>query len=199
MCVSQQRYMTSHRLIGITGHIGSGKTTASNYLTSKYFYKEKSFADPLKKICKELFLFTDDQVYGTQDQKASSDPNWFGCSPRTAMQFVGTELFRNQLDKIMPGLKFDVFIHHFRLFFESTQDSIVVPDIRFENEAKIIKDLGGIIIRINRKSSDIVNYTHQSETELDNLQTDYVIDNNGSMEELYVMLDMIVRVLGNVK
>lgn len=185
--------MQSKRLIGITGHIKAGKTTAANHLTSRG-YVEVSFADPLKKACKDLFLFTDEQVYGTQEQKETPDERWFGCTPRKALQFIGSDLLRDNLDKIMPGLGKNVFVHHFKLWFESNPTtSVVIHDLRFLNEAAAIKDLGGIIIRIKRKEADEVNHSHQSEKEIDLIDFDYCIENDFEIEGLKAKLDEILN------
>ena len=79
-------------LIGFMGIKGSGKDTCADLLIQNYGFMKKSFADPLKHACKELFLFTNEQVFGTQLQKETPDPRWFGCSPRVALQYVGTDL-----------------------------------------------------------------------------------------------------------
>lgn len=55
-------------IIGITGKIGSGKSTLSSYLTENHNYEEYSMAKPLKEIGK-IFGFNDQQLYGTQEQK----------------------------------------------------------------------------------------------------------------------------------
>lgn len=76
----------------------------------------------------------------------------------------------------------------------------LITDTRFPNEADAIKKRGGINIRVNRIkekvitgdiTQDILRNTkdfgvveHESETALDNYQFDYVIDNNGTIEEL---------------
>src|SRR5688572_22805430 len=143
------------KIIGLMGVKGSGKSTGSDYLIANYKYKEVAFADPLKKACQELFLFSDEQLYGTQKQKETADPRWFNCSPRTAMQFVGTDLLRNNLDKIMPGLGNDIFTYNFKLRYNEGRKldpdhKIVVSDVRFHNEAECIKSLGGVIIKIAR-------------------------------------------------
>jgi len=48
------------------------------------------------------------------------------------------------------------------------------------------------VIRINR---DIDNGTHPSETALDNYSFDYIIDNNGTMEDLISSVRYVCRVL----
>lgn len=66
----------------------------------------------------------------------------------------------------------------------------IITDTRFPNEAQAIKDRGGIIIRVNRTvvhpelGEGKVTYIHPSETALDNWEFDYVIENNGTLEEL---------------
>jgi hypothetical protein len=68
----------------------------------------------------------------------------------------------------------------------------IITDVRFPNEAKAIKDRGGILIRVNRLNSTsqtiYINKrdrTHPSETELDSYsEFDYAVDNNSSIEDL---------------
>lgn len=66
----------------------------------------------------------------------------------------------------------------------------IITDVRFPNELKAIKDRGGITIRINRnetKLNEIIRTTigqHPSETALDNAKFDYILDNNGTIEQL---------------
>lgn len=63
----------------------------------------------------------------------------------------------------------------------------IVPDVRFESEAKAIKDRGGLIIRINRDTGSTD--THISETQLDEYNGfDYIIDNYGTLEELIMQV-----------
>lgn len=82
----------------------------------------------------------------------------------------------------------------------------IITDMRFPNELKAVKDRGGITIRINRNKwvendnpviEQVLNTTkdfskeHPSETALDNAEFDYVIDNNGSIEDLIEKVKLI--------
>lgn len=59
----------------------------------------------------------------------------------------------------------------------------IISDVRMPNEAEKIKELGGVLIRVNRNTGYIDN--HISETALDSCKKfDFIIDNNGSLEEL---------------
>ena len=75
----------------------------------------------------------------------------------------------------------------------------IITDIRFPNELKAVKDRGGISIRVNRSFKHKVESVggrfslghdvtplneHESETSLDSAIFDYVIQNNGTIEEL---------------
>ena len=79
----------------------------------------------------------------------------------------------------------------------------IITDMRFPNELEAVIKKGGITIRVNRKlkiGAEDYGYTyvdvkqavkdgimapeHPSETALDNTTFDYVIDNDGTMEEL---------------
>ena len=57
-----------------------------------------------------------------------------------------------------------------------------VPDIRFDNEAKVIKDTNGIIVKLTRPNNDIVS---QHNSENNNFDYDYLIENNGSLQNLF--------------
>ena len=190
-------------IISLMGKKQSGKDTSADYLVSRHGFMKKSFADPLKKACKEMFLFTDDQLYGPVESKEKPDSRWFGCSPRSALQFVGTELFRNHLDKIMPGLGQNIFVHHFKLWFEEERNKnpnlrVVISDNRFINEAEFVKSLGGQIVKLYRPGLESMHNAdgHQSETELDSYANyDLQINNNSTKEGLYDCLDTFINVL----
>ncbi len=62
---------------------------------------------------------------------------------------------------------------------------VLVPDIRFENEVQALQDLGGLVLRVNRKllNTEAAIHTNESETQLDNFPFDWAIDNNGSLNQ----------------
>ena len=59
----------------------------------------------------------------------------------------------------------------------------IITDVRFPNEANIIKEKGGIMVRVKRPT-DIAE-GHSSETALDDYKEfDYILENDGSLEDL---------------
>lgn len=62
-------------IIGVSGLAGSGKDTIANFLV-KHGFQAISLADPLKRICKEVYDFTDDQLWGPSPLRNTSDPRY---------------------------------------------------------------------------------------------------------------------------
>jgi hypothetical protein len=174
-------------MIGIVGRKGSGKDTCGDYLVAKHGYIKQSFANPLKRACKEMFSLSDAQL-NDPVLKETPDPRWNGATPRQILQFVGTDLFRNQLSGIIPNIGEDVHIQAFKIWFQNQPNKkIVLCDIRFKNEAKFVKENGGILIKVARNCASN-NDLHVSEVELESIICDFYIENNGTFDELYSAL-----------
>ena len=78
-------------VIGFCGQTKHGKSTLANYTTKKYGFVEIAFATPLKLCCMHAFGFTHKQLFGN---KKDTVDNYWGVTPREILQFVGTEVFR---------------------------------------------------------------------------------------------------------
>jgi hypothetical protein len=173
------------RLIGISGRKESGKDTLGEYLITQYGYKRYAYADALKNVCKELFGFNDEQLNGSQ--KEVNDEYW-KVTPRHTFQFMG-DVLRDNANTIFPGIddKLLVEVMKRKILSEWEKDPntlIVVTDVRFLNELNLIKELNGTLIKINRNTNQFD--THKSETNVDTLVVDHIVDNNGTKEELFL-------------
>ena len=69
-------------------------------------------------------------------------------------------------------------------YFNTKHPNWIITDTRFLNELKAVKDRDGITIRVNRPQLISKDFEHESETSLDNAEFDYVIQNDGTLEEL---------------
>lgn len=156
------------RLIGIVGKKGAGKDTTADYIVKRYGFVKRAYAAPLKQACKSLFFFTDNQLEDPVE-KETIDKRW-GRTPRDAMQWLGTDVVRHSLGS-------DFWIRHMGLFRqENPHIRLVIPDVRFPNEADWIKENGGVLIRVVRPGLSTLD-THASEVEQDKIETDLTIYN----------------------
>jgi len=156
------------------------------------YIKVYHFADYLKDMCVNLFGFDPTNVYGTDDQKneltnikwedvPNNDNNKSGyMTHREFLEHFGTKIIR----KIKSTAWVDATIN--KVISEDSQLAII-PDVRFPNEVKSIKDNGGIVIRLTR---NVFNSDSESESSLDSDRFDWhnfdmVIDNhNMTLETL---------------
>jgi hypothetical protein len=60
-------------LVGICGPAGSGKTTTAGFLVKNHGFVEVALADPLKRICQDVYGFSDQQLWGPSDFRNAQD------------------------------------------------------------------------------------------------------------------------------
>lgn len=148
-------------IIGLSGKIKSGKTTAATMIKQlNPSFKEKYFAYKLKLIC-SILTGDDIKLFESQEGKAGMLEDW-GITRRKMLQFVGTETLRNGFDQ---QIWVKSLFADYRLEFggagmtdyDLTQvyPNWIISDVRFDNEAKAIKEKGGLLIRVNRPYADI--------------------------------------------
>lgn len=182
-------------LLGIKGKIGAGKTESAKILKKHFPSMEYAMADPIKQIGR-ILGFSDEELYGTQKQKLQKNKYW-GISSREFLQTFGTEVCRNFLPTVIPQMN-NIWVRNFEIFCQKNQgNNIIVSDVRFLDEAASIKKLGGIIIEVQRpdlKSADVLSHNiHQSETEQDQIESDYLIMNNSTIKHLQEELIKVVN------
>lgn len=123
-------------------------------------------------------------------------------TPRLLLQLLGTECGRQI---IHPDIWVNSLMNEYnpvdRRTIQDPDDSNInfpnwiISDVRFPNEAKAVKDRDGILIRLNRNTR--LDSVHESETSLDNYSDwDYVIENNGTIEDLIEKVKQILIIEG---
>lgn len=158
------------KLIGITGRAGAGKDTVGRILCDYVCFVRISFADPIRAMIQSLGIDCTNR-----DTKEKPVP-WIGRSPRYLMQTLGTEWGRNLVDP-------EIWIKAAARRIDTMGADIVVTDVRFDNEAKMIQDRGGLIWQVIRPGIRRVE-AHRSEAGISTEHIDRVISNNGSVETL---------------
>lgn len=168
-------------IIGFAGRGESGKSTAAAYLSFKYGYMEFNFGDPLKQAVAAL-VGEDPEIYYNQTTKAEIIP-WLGITRREFMQKLGTECIRECIDK-------DFWIKRMEQNISGLEDShVVIGDVRFSNEVRLIQDMGGITVLLKRDGGFICDHP----SEVMDFEIDTFLNNNGDILELHSKLDLIVK------
>jgi len=207
-------------ILGITGRIGSGKDTIADYLCTFHGYRRLSFAASLKDAIASIFGWDREMLEGTtktsREWREQVDSWWSSrldveVTPRWIMQYWGTEVCRNNFHQ-------DIWVASIENKLRQTSDNIVITDCRFTNELDAIKSAGGITVRVERgpkpewyddamalnKGPSHIGWAlareslekfniHASEYSSVGLEYDHVIENNGTIDELYRKVDSIIN------
>lgn len=174
------------KLIGLIGKARVGKDTVAECLWNRHDYLRLSFAEPMKQMLEKAFPEIN---FRSGDREAVI--SWLGKSPRQMMQTLGTEWGRNCVHTDLWLLLAERQIQRARA---DDWAGTVITDVRFHNEADMILRNGGVLWHIHRDDAVTVN-AHASE-EMD--WSEYprtLISNNGTFQELYNQLDLIIPTL----
>lgn len=160
-------------IIGISGKKGSGKSTVGRYLEEQGGFLKISFADPLKKICADLFGIPISVLNGSEELKNTPIEIADGTRliPRKVMQDVGA-----RMREIWPECWVAAWKAQVRATWMQGCRPIVVDDVRYPNEVDAIHRLGGVVVRLTRNPN--AGDAHESEIALDGFDRfDAVFDN----------------------
>lgn len=178
-------------IIGIAGKKGSGKTTVANMLCSNHGFKRISFADPLKAMLKPLLLasgFSEEssRIYTEQDRGVMIPG--IGKSYRKLMQTLGTDWGRDMVGS-------DLWLNCAKTSIEDAATGVVFDDVRFDNEAALIRSNGGIIVHLRGHFQSDYD-PHQSEQGIEVFDNDLIINNSGNLGDVINRLEGFIAWIG---
>lgn len=172
-------------LIAVTGYKNSGKNAVCNVLENTDGFVITGMADALKKQVLTLDPWVPTTMTG-YDRLSDLIRmyGWDVCKEefpevRRLLQIGGTEAGREIFGE---NIWAETWYKNANMLLEQGFD-VCVSDLRFLNEAKFVRDLGGQVWRVFRPGTDVGD-KHKSETELDQIQPDRVIYNNGTLDDL---------------
>jgi len=167
-------------IIGLMGYAQSGKDSVAKVLVERYGYTRLAFADNIRNMLFDINPLVKDNLrikeviveYGWEQSKSLFP------EVRDLLQKLGVSA-RTHLDNLI----------WIAAVMGQIQDgkNYVITDVRFENEATVIKSLGGDLWRIKRPGVNAVN-NHVSESELDGYKVDKILSNGGTLEELELLV-----------
>ncbi len=203
-------------IIGICGFIGSGKDTIADYLVNFHEFRRESFASTLKDAVSAVFGWDRTMLEGrtkeAREWREQVDPWWAErldmptLTPRWVLQYWGTEVCRKSFHD-------DIWIASLENKLRNSKDNVVISDCRFPNEIQSIRNAGGKILwvkrgdlpswyqhalAVNQSGSNIsLNELkklkiHASETAWVGTDFDHVIENNGSIDDLFNQIGSII-------
>lgn len=186
-------------LIGLLGKQGSGKDTTADILVAEYGFERYALAAPIREMALVIDPLVNGWEPGTYVRLSSVIEN-FGWDRakrdipevRHLLQVIGTDAVRTIIG---PDTWIDLARKRLQGPLEAGQD-FVITDIRYPNEAALVADLGGVIVKLERDSPDASNVTHISESGIDSITWDWALDNNGTLEHLADQLDRVMTGLG---
>lgn len=188
-------------LVGLIGYAGSGKDEVGSVLVRDHGFNRVAFADKVRAMARGIdpyvrverkwwwprfvrltsILPSDDTSSSWGEVKKIADV-------RRLLQRLGTEGGRVVLYD-------DVWVDAALDDIDYVNKDWIITDARFPNEFDAIRSRGGILLRINRRGAGPLN-DHASETSMDDVQPDYIIPNNGSLEDLHDAVGRFVNLLG---
>lgn len=177
------------KIIAISGRRGTGKTALADYLCKKHGFVKVSFAEEIRRVARSLIPFTEADFHSPSKKEAKF--HTYEWSPRD---------FLIRLGEFMRYHDEDYWVNVALNRLKSETGKYVIDDLRFKNEAKVLKGIDAVLVRVNRyvknnpygKNLDI-----PSETDLDEYEFDYVVHDsrNGPLAELQGHASKILEVV----
>jgi len=190
------KFIIMNKIIVLSGNKGVGKDTVANFMQDMFHYtlcKTFAFAKPIKEITSILLdtpietldEYKDRSVHEiglTELSKSMTPRNYYTTIGDMFCKTFGKEVFAKIILKQIE---------------ESNFEFNIITDMRFRHEYNLLKELKPIFIRVksNRVKLDT---THYSETDLLYLSDDafdYVIDNSGTIRDLFLRVKGIVEAI----
>lgn len=180
-------------VIAFSGERGSGKSAAAEILIKDHGFRDVKFADPLKNMLRAFYAtcgVSDSETERRIEGKRKEIPCDYlnGCTPRHAMQTLGTEW----RDMISTTLWSDIFVQ--RVKSGMYGQKIVCTDYRFPHETDALDAVGATVHRIVRPGTEKTDKAsqHVSETLGASLPYNSIIENTGTIEELHKKIVLIL-------
>jgi len=185
--------------IAFSGKAGSGKDTACDYIVD-VLKQDKNMGSYKLKFAKPVYNLADyiqGFILGVPIHKDRLLLQTIGTSMKDV---YGEDVWVNIMRKSINGIMKSNKEIEDNTYYNIKPFSILISDLRFKNEADMLRENGFILVRLNRvmHKDDLSNVattsTHISETSLDDYDKfDYIIDNNGQLNDLYAQLHYIMK------
>lgn len=192
--------MAAPLVLGLLGRKRSGKDTFAERLVSEHGFERLAFADALKATMYDLnpWVRVEEDEVGIVYGPASGMGRAIHLSIAYIVDRIGWEAAKEVRevrrllqdhgvairDHVSPSVWVDAVASRVAV----TVRPVVITDVRFPNEMDFIRDVRGRCVRIVRPGV-VSEDRHVSEVGLDDVYTDYVVRNSGSVGDLHRVAD----------
>jgi len=174
-----------NKLIGLHGDAGCGKDEAGNCLVVNEGFVVDKFAMPMYQALAAMFGTTVEAV--ELGKRAGYRPDGIDLTYRELLQTLGTEWGR---DIVHPEL----WVLRAQQRIAATSKNTVFTDVRFDNEAKMILQRGGMVFKIVRPGMEKISKSgHSSENGISDAFISDTIVNDEGINELHKKIRWLVR------
>lgn len=210
-------------LIGLSGLIGSGKGTVADILVNDHGFVQMSFAGTLKDAVAQIFSWDRALLEGdtveSRNWREQVDPWWAEklevphLTPRWVLQYLGTNVIRTHFND-------NIWMLALERRLMNVSENVVLSDVRFPNELAMLRRLGGTALRVKRgndpdwfsvatvaNSTEVAAQTakehlanlgvHESEWAWVGTEFDYIVLNDGSLDDLRDVTGQLVSRLSS--
>lgn len=175
------------KIVGLHGLPRCGKDTIGDILAARHGFARYAFATPIKDMLMAGLGLARHEVDAPDKEAVVAR---LGATPRFLLQSLGTGWGR---EMVRPDLWIDV-AHARTEFFRRSQIPIVFTDVRFENEARWVRSLGGALWHVQRPRSGNVVNLHPSNAVLPILVgEDSVLVNDLGLDQLPELVGRALR------
>lgn len=208
------------RIVAFSGKSQAGKTTAALHCVNVFGGTKIALADAVKEEVAEFLAqcgvpFEHRNLYGAMRDKEE----WCNIGPSKLIDHAPDDLYTLLIMFIAAdgkgctiSLTYRQLLQIWGTEYRRAQDPaywtrrcrekillteglVFIDDVRFPDEVEMVKDLGGVVIRIDRyKALGITTSDHPSETALDDYKEfDHTILNGGDVTDLKENVEEVVR------
>lgn len=172
----------SRLVIGVHGRANHGKNTVAGFLGGRF--TEISFAEPMYAALAAITGIPAERLRDRQSKEQVIP--WLGKSPRQMLQSLGTEWGRGM---VSDQIWIDVAARR----IEACDGDVAVTDVRFDNEAQMLKDrFGAVVWEVVRPGATTCE-SHSSERGVSRRFIDRTIVNDGDLAALEMAVGMALN------
>ncbi len=189
--------MKKKTVVALIGRARSGKDTVADYIADQLGCNKHALATPLKELVCAMFEIDMETLDKYKNEQYSLKAQKLDRESYNIFEYPIDVSFRHILQRCGDAQKaffgLDVYMQKLALKMQD-EDTVVVSDVRLVEEQRwLIDNTNVTFIKLHRNAEIGRDSAHRTESETDKLYHDYEIVNDGTIDELYAKIDIILN------